>query len=603
MNALLLAVTMLTTASNVPAALPTTLDVTPIRELVVQHDGRWPPFDTLARDMVESVTGREFFDGHDPVLLLLAMTFEPDKWMREPLIRISNAELRSELRLSPTQKVYSYQELVTHTRLHELTDEAARRDPAAKPDPLEKKVGSINGKLGTLQRIFGGRVIRPVPDAKDPVGRWSELTSSAAQNNEHRAAASTSWTALRDAFLADDAASFAASATGLTTALAAMPAAYRPDRTRIETELFYNRLNPYQKAWWMLLAGAAFSGVAMLVKKKWADVPAAVMIVSGFATLSYGIWLRWGICGHVPASNMFESLLFLSWGMAAFAILSLALVRQRLVLATASFVAAIALMLADVLPMDHFIRPTAPVLLDTVWMAIHVPIIMVSYSVLALGVVVAHAQLLTMALFPKRYAWVQKIDNMHYWYISVGSILLLTGIATGSMWAASSWGRYWGWDPKEVWSLVALLGYLTILHVRIDTERVPRWAYALGLIMVTGLLALIIPTLAPLTGGKLLALGGAAGGVVLFIVARGPFATAFKSVLAFWLIIMTYIGVNYVLGIGLHSYGFGTGAMVKYMFRSGGIDLAFIALCAAVYLIRRNGLSRKSNPAYVALEE
>ena len=65
------------------------------------------------------------------------------------------------------------------------------------------------------------------------------------------------------------------------------------------------------------------------------------------------------------------------------------------------------------------------------------------------------------------------------------------------------------------------------------------------------------------------------------------FATALKSVLAFWLIIMTYVGVNYVLGIGLHSYGFGTGAVARYMFRLGGTDLALVAICCVIYLIRR----------------
>lgn len=591
MTTLLLTLAVWTGASSVQPALPTSLDVTPIREMTVQHDGRWPPFDTLARDMADTITGQDFPDGRDPVLLLLSMTFEPRKWMQEPLIRISNAELRGELQLSPTQTVYSYQELVTHERLHELTDAATHRDPQAKPNPLEMKVGKINGKLGTLQRIFSGSVIRPVPDPKDPVGRWTPIPLTSPEDNPQLAAADAAWTSLRDAFLADDADSFTSSATALRAALAAMPAAYRPTRDRIATELLYNRMNPYQKAWWLLMAGAILACIAVFIKRAWADVLAGVPIVGGFGMLSYGIWLRWDIAGHVPASNMFESLLFLSWGMAAFAILSLALVRQRSVLLTSAFVAAVALMLADVLPMDHFIRPTTPVLLDTVWMAIHVPIIMVSYSVLALGVLIAHAQLVTMSLFPKRVAWIEAIDRMHYWYISVGSILLLTGIATGSMWAASSWGRYWGWDPKEVWSLVALLGYLTILHVRIDTERVPKWAYGLAVLMAAGLLALIIPTLAPLTGGKLLALGAAGFAIVLFVLAKGPFATAFKSILAFWLIIMTYVGVNYVLGIGLHSYGFGTGAIVKHMFRSGGADLTFIAICAVIYLIRRQGTS------------
>jgi ABC-type transport system involved in cytochrome c biogenesis permease subunit len=276
----------------------------------------------------------------------------------------------------------------------------------------------------------------------------------------------------------------------------------------------------------------------------------------------------------------------LGWGVGAFAIVSMFLFRQRLVPLTAAGMASLALVLADVLPVDSFVRPIAPVLLDTVWMSIHVPIIMVSYSVLALAVLVAHIQVVLMAAAPRKVQLVHTIDGLHYWYVSVGSLLLTAGIITGSMWAASSWGRYWGWDPKEVWSLVALLGYLTILHVRIDSSRTPRWVYVVGAILLVGTLVMVVPKLGPLSTGGMLGIGGTCAGIALMVLTRGPFATAAKSIVCFWLIVMTYVGVNYVLGTGLHSYGFGTGAVARYMFIMGGADLGFVAICAAVYLVR-----------------
>jgi ABC-type transport system involved in cytochrome c biogenesis permease subunit len=158
------------------------------------------------------------------------------------------------------------------------------------------------------------------------------------------------------------------------------------------------------------------------------------------------------------------------------------------------------------------------------------------------------------------------------------------------MWAASSWGRYWGWDPKEVWSLIAFLGYLAILHVRINRERGRWWAWSIGLILGVALFVIVVPRLSPLTSGKILALAGTAIAMVVFVVSYGRFATALKSVLCFWLIIMTYVGVNYVLGIGLHSYGFGTGAVVRHLFLVGGIDLALVLVCCAIYIVRRRPL-------------
>ena len=431
-----------------------------------------------------------------------------------------------------------------------------------------------------------GRTIRIIPDAQSAVGAWQPITA-AGEVEADTSGVRAAWEALRTAFLADDAPAFAAASQQLEQAQQALPTAHRPDPRLIATELRYNRLNPFRTAWIIMAVGAVLSAIATLVRKRWFDGLAVAAMLAGFATLTYGLSLRWQIAGRIPAANMFESMLFVSWGVGAFAIVAMLVQRRRVVPLTASAMGALALFLADVLPLDSYIRPIVPVLLDTVWMSIHVPIIMVSYSVLILAVVFAHAQLLVMAIVPKRRSLAGVIDSLHYWYMHVGSLLLVAGIITGSMWAASSWGRYWGWDPKEVWSLVAFLGYTAILHVRLDHGRVPRWMLLVAAVLTIALFVLIVPKLAPVTALTALALGGVVVGMALFMFARGPFATALKSILAFWLIIMTYVGVNYILGIGLHSYGFGTGAVVWGMFWSAGIDLCLIVLCCIIYLARR----------------
>ncbi len=584
LNILVATLPSLTLASP---SLPESLDLTSIRAVPAQHDGRWCPVDTLARDLVESVTGDVVYQGRDPVLTLLAWTFDPQEWRNEPLISIGNAELRRELQLSATQTAFSHAELTGHRHLHVLVDELSRIPKGKKLNPLQAKVSDIHQRLLVLHGVFQGDAIKLIPDPDNPLGTWTPLASSTMPPPERAEQAREVWSNVRTAFLADDAAAFLSASQRLASTLQSLPAVHRPAERLIATELRYNKLRPFRTAWKMMIVGAALAAAAMGVRRRWFDVVAVIAMLAGFVVLSYGLALRWQIAGRIPASNMFESLLFLSWGMGAFAILSMLVFKDRVVPLTASAMGALALVLADCLPMDQFIRPIAPVLMDTVWMSIHVPVIMVSYSVLALGMLVAHVQLVTMALVPNRRDLAATIDTLHYWYIHVGSILLLAGIVTGSMWAASSWGRYWGWDPKEVWSLVALLGYLTILHVRVDRERVPPWAYVIGLLLAIGVLLVIVPKLAPLSIGKIIGLTGACVAVVIFVLARGAFATALKSVLAFWLIIMTYIGVNYVLGIGLHSYGFGTGAVVHYMFLIGGIDLGLVVIFTVIYVARR----------------
>lgn len=568
--------------------LPRTLDTVPLHGIIVQHDGRWPPLDTLARDVVESVTGRADYLGRNAVLWLLAWTFNPAAWEQEPLLSIRNAELRAELGLPADKTVYSYDELARHERVRSLMAELRRLQAGRKLDPLQLKVRDIEEKLVLLRRIFDGQVIRPIPDAKDGTALWQVIPTGASQETANADPTRLAWLQLRSAFLADDAAAFAAATNQLRTALDGLPAAYRPSAKLTDAELSYNKLRPFRVAWMLMAAGAVLALIATAAGTRWIRSLAVFAFMAGFGVLTYGLSLRWTIAGRIPASNMFESLLFLSWGMGAFAIASMLLIRDRMVPLTATFMGALALFLAESLPLDHYVRPIAPVLMDTVWMSIHVPIIMVSYSVLALASLVAHGRLLVTAVAPTRGAFIEALDRFHYWYVLVGCVLLGAGIATGSMWAASSWGRYWGWDPKEVWSLVAFFAYLAILHQRIDREATPGWIYALGLLLGAAVMIIVSAQLAPRSTLGILGLAAAAGSVLLFAFARGPFAAALKSVLAFWLIIMTYVGVNYVLGIGLHSYGFGTGAVVRYMFLIGGLDLTFVALCTAVVLARRN---------------
>jgi ABC-type transport system involved in cytochrome c biogenesis permease subunit len=225
-----------------------------------------------------------------------------------------------------------------------------------------------------------------------------------------------------------------------------------------------------------------------------------------------------------------------------FAVAAYGLVRNRIVVLNAAIMAVLAMLLTDLLPMDSFIHPIAPVLAGTPWLAIHVPIIMVGYAVLALGMVVAHMQVGVWIFYPKRHDLADRFYDMLYWYNFAGSIFLLAGILTGSMWAASSWGRYWGWDPKEVWSLVAFLAYMAIIHARVC-------------------------------------------GII------DKFGVAAISILAFQTVLMTYLGVNFVLNAGMHSYAMGDSPIAIWMFLLALAEIAFIAVGTSAYLKQKAYIS------------
>jgi cytochrome c-type biogenesis protein CcsB len=470
-----------------PARADDTLEA--LRRLPVQHDGRAMPFDTLAREVVWEVTGSRSWQGEDPVETVTQWLLDPQATSMAPVVHGGSDKLGLGDRAS-------FATIVRNQRVLELMDQAreAGNDKHAVRTREMAAAEALEGRLMKLQEVLKRDILRAIPPA-DPTARWTVPQFSKREE-------------------------FAQLAMGPR-----IPG--WPSVSDVDREITYNQWRPVRIAWIVLVLALGMSIAAWNGRSKLLDTLAFAGLVAGFGVMSWGIALRWTIAGRIPAANMYESLLFLAWGVGLFAVVAFAAARNRLVVLNANAMAAVTMLLTDVLPMDGFIHPTPPVLSGTPWLAIHVPIIMVSYSVLALGVVVAHMQIGFTIFAPRKTETIAKMYDLLYWYILVGSILLVTGILTGSIWAASSWGRYWGWDPKEVWSLVAFLAYMAILHAKVE---------------------------------QLI----------------GRFGVAAISVVAFQTILMTYLGVNYVLGTGLHSYGFGDSPVVTWMVIVALVEAAFL---------------------------
>jgi len=481
--------------------LPPAADVEALRRLPVQHDGRVMPLDTLAREAVWNVTGRRSVWGVDPLAMALGWALEPQAWVIQPIVPVKDDRLAAEIGLAPGTRWSSFQALARNERLNQLMAAAQSAEQQERPlAPLEKSAQKVEGRLLWMQTVLSQDALRVVPAAK-PGDAWT------APEHVH-------------------------SVADLRAVLDSGVSAGRLAPERVSVELLYNRARPSRLAWWVLTLSLLLSIAAMLLERRALDVAAGALLVTGFVVMSWGLWMRWQVAGRIPASNMYESLLFLGWGVGAFAVIATVLLRNRIVVLNAAAGAALTMALTDLLPIDRFVHPMPPVLSGTYWLAIHVPIIMVGYAVLALGMVVAHMQIGFEAFAPARRALALKMAELQYFYIHIGSILLVAGILTGSMWAASSWGRYWGWDPKEVWSLVAFLAYMAILHAR--AERL-----------------------------------------------IGNFGVAAWSIVAFQTILMTYLGVNFVLAAGLHSYGFGDSSVVLAMVATALVEAAFIGVAWA----------------------
>ena len=472
-----------------------------LRRLPVQNDGRTMPLDTLAREAVKNITGKGTWHGEDPVATVAQWLTAPQVAANAEVIRLPSSDLAAAIGLVGENYI-SFSKLVENQSLLRLFSQArmmAQREERrtgvlADAEKLEERAIS-------MQRFVNGEAVFPVP-VPDPMGHWSAPPSPN---------------------------------TATLLGLATGPRLEGwPTTEAIEREITYNAVRPGRIAWLVLLASLVLSLVAWKKRSRPLDIAAFVALVGGFGVMTWGIATRWVVGGRAPAANMYESMLFLAWGVGLFAVIAYVFIRNRLVVVNAAAMSTLAMLLIDLLPMDGFIHPVPPVLSGTYWLAIHVPIIMVGYSVLALGLFIAHMQLGFAAFAPRRTEAMGKMYDLLYWYIHVGNILLMAGILTGSVWAASSWGRYWGWDPKEVWSLVAFLAYMAILHAKVERML-------------------------------------------------GQFGVAAISILAFQTILMTYLGVNYVLGTGLHSYGFGDSPIVKWMMGIALVETAFVVACWLKY--------------------
>ena len=287
-------------------------------------------------------------------------------------------------------------------------------------------------------------------------------------------------------------------------------------KTRILAEVFYNRLRPFLQAMiFYLLAGILwlFSTAHPIprVMSKFLTLCAVALHALGFA-------LRCYVAGRPPVTNMYESIIWVSLGVMVFASLLFVKNRQIVLMATATILSGLALFAADSAPMvmDPTIRPLVPVLRSNYWLTIHVLTITLSYGAFMLAMGISNISLFGFyqesrsggsEVLSKRIAM---LNQLSYRSLMFGTVLLAAGTILGGVWADYSWGRFWGWDPKEVWALIALLSYMAVLH-----GRYAGWV--------------------------------------------GKFAFPLWTVICFSTVVMAWYGVNFVLGVGLHSYGFSAG--------------------------------------------
>ena len=535
-------------SSDLPAANDASLDFKPWGLLAIQDGGRRKPVDTFAKETLIRVTGRSVYTDQagrkwQPNDFVLSALLETHDWKNEPMVLISSGQLIEQLGLDKTQRRFSFAQLSGSAELQRIANEAGAFKRAERPlNHVQQEALSVSDRLTLLARLMNGSALLIIPSPKKEADAWlapDPATVAAYYDEAQFAPAFAELTKMMRAYTEADTFNFRLGASRLRDSLRTLNPSIYPRERQLRLEYFYNHFEGFYRAIWCYGIALVILIAAHLRKRGAAlrNIGVAVVIL-GLAFQASGIVMRCMIAGRPPVTNMYESIIWVSFAVSFFGMIFFARYRTPVYLLAALPVTLISLLLVHQMPiaMPSSIDPLVPVLRDNFWLTVHVLTITLSYAAFALAMGFGHILLWRYARNP---AAASADAPMHFWLyrvLQLGVLLLAAGTILGGVWANYSWGRFWGWDPKETWALIALLCYLLTLH-----GRLAGWWTEFGLVVA--------------------------------------------SVICFLAILMAWYGVNFVLGKGLHSYGFGVGGET-YVTIFVVLDFLFVAF--AIWRYRKS---------------
>jgi ABC-type transport system involved in cytochrome c biogenesis permease subunit len=536
-------------AENVP------LDTDALATLAVQDHGRKKPFTTFAQEMLLALSGHSTLtldnpDGSKtrltPEQVVLDLWFKPGGWDDRPLIMINFLELKRKLGVPDDQKLFSFNQLIKLPPLMDMLDEAQKERQAGKGDAMPaflKEAEALGQRMQLFRDLVSFQKMPIIPNTKSLDGPWSNPTEIIAgflnlgivippeadpAVGQEVGDLLNAWF---QAYSHDDIGRFNSLTPQLVDALRRLAPQFYPSASSLRFEHTYMVVDPFLWAW-IIYFGAL---LVLLLTAIWARragyLAAWALVVLGLGFEIYGFACRIIISGRPPVTDLYETVIWVSFIGMVFAVILEAVYRKRYFLYAGLPAAILTLIVADSdsTILDASINPLTAVLRNNMWLTIHVLTIVSSYAAFVLTAALGHIAL-AMTFWGKRYAKAQaEVQFFIYRAMQIGILLLATGTILGGVWANYSWGRFWGWDPKETWALITLLCYLALLH-----GRLAGWWKGFGL--------------------------------------------AVGSVICFLSVMMSWYGVNFILGQNgksLHSYGLSTGGF-GYATGFAGFEILFV---------------------------
>ncbi|WP_100614620.1 cytochrome c biogenesis protein CcsA [Confluentibacter citreus] len=516
--------------------------------MVIQDlGGRMMPVNTYASEMLRKLSKNDTYEEFDANQIFLSMQESPMLWYNVPVIYLAlkkGDSIRHIVGVDESEKYVTLSDFFTEKGEYKLAPYLDDAYKTNQPNAYQTQFKETDQRVTLLYNTLEGMPLKIFPVPNDENNKW--ISNYDFKRDENIKITDSLYANFinngLNAYLymlntAKQSGNFSEADKFLEAFKKTQQrygASVMLSDEKINTEVLYNKYDIFKKLFsWYLYAGSILFIVLIIQifkdKSKTLKIVATifkVIIIGLFLLHTAGLIVRWYISGHAPWSDAYESMIYVAWATMFF---GLAFGRKsELTIAATAFVTAMLLMIAHWSWMDPAIANLQPVL-NSYWLMIHVAVIVASYGPFTLGMILGIVSLLLMIFTTEKNKVkmdlnIKELTIINEMSLTVGLVMLTIGNFLGGMWANESWGRYWGWDPKETWALISIMMYAFVIHMR------------------------LIPGL------------------------RGSWLYNLSSIIAFGFIIFTYFGVNFYLS-GLHSY------------QSGQQIASFNAIAIAVGLI------------------
>ena len=525
--------------AQTPMVVPDKAHAEKFGAMLIQDDGRFKPMNTFSSELLRKLSKHDTYKGLTSDQVLLSMLLSPQAWYESDIIYVkkANDSLHRFLGVPEGSKWVKPKDFFDAKGQYKLAPLLKDIYNTNTPNQFQKDFKEVDQRIGLLNRALQGDIFKVFPVPNDPNHKWIshlDYVNDTLQITDPlykqfvKNALPAYLILLQQATETGDYSKADKVLNNIKLQQEFYSAEVLPSPAKVQTELWYNRINIFEQ----LFQAYLYLGTVLFIVLLWhIFIPKQIfrrLTQIGIALLwlcfilhTVGLIVRWYLSGHAPFSDAYESMIYVGWSAIGVGLFFSR--RSPLTVAATAFVTAMILMIAHWNWMDPAIGTLQPVL-NSYWLMLHVAVIVGSYGPFALGMFLGVINLLLMIVTTRKNVHKinliqQELTIVNELALTVGLVMLTIGNFLGGMWANESWGRYWGWDPKETWALISIMVYALVIHLRL----IPHW--------------------------------------------RGRWAFNFMSIVAFGSILMTYFGVNFYL-TGMHSYATGdkiiTPAFVYY---------------------------------------